>query len=198
MEFFDWLSEVVGRRGWWNIVTEVGVPTLVGIGSIVVAVASWRTSRKATKIASDAAEAERKRDERAVKREEAEVDVKYEQRLTDACADLLAGYSDWQLERYKDPIQPPTAAITAGSRALMFAHSKDRQVLLNAMAAIAWSRQSPIDSGVAASTHTELLSAFSSWRWGSRTAEETADIIRAKTYVDDSWRPSVMPEPERN
>lgn len=71
----------VTDRGRWAAVVEVVVPAIAGFGAIVVAIASWQTAVRATKIASDSADSETAR-LREDRRE------RYEWRLDEALVEI--------------------------------------------------------------------------------------------------------------
>ena len=83
-----YLIDIETGRGRWAATTDVVVPAVAGFGALIVAVASWQTALRATKIASDAA------DHEAMRLSEDRRE-RYEWRLDEALvhiAKLLAAY----------------------------------------------------------------------------------------------------------
>lgn len=213
MEFFEWFADLLTRRGWWELGKEYAIPLtalavtvvlgllgilaslIVGAASVAVAYYSWRTSQRATRIAEDAAEAERRRDERAEAREQSELNARYEEKLTGATFDVLSTCAIWFERRHDDPDATPNGLMAAVAKAMMISRDEDRKVfekVLDVTGEVGEYGRERMPLMLSA-----ITVAFTDWRNGTSTANETVEALHSETLEKWEQEPATPTPPAK-
>ena len=183
-------------RGRWAAAGEIVLPALAGLGALIVAVASWQTAQRATRIASNAADSEatRLREDRH---------ERYEWRLDEALveiAKLLAAHRLLLTRILKAETDGKSTMNLRAERrdgtfelgsdlgiVAMVAKGEDSEVIELLQSALSKAATHPDDQ------HMKLVMAISAvlqaWRSG-----QPKDSVAAKTTLTAIVRGGVMPD----